>query len=102
MKGFKLKDGDIEIVENKISMVSGNDLLRQTTETVLGTNKGEWVLNPDEGIKFSTILGKKPTLEKDTSNEAMKKYFQNTISDMREDDAELAQKLAERLDGEDE
>lgn len=39
-------------------MVEGNELLLQIIKTVLGTNKGEWVLNPDEGITFANITGK--------------------------------------------
>lgn len=59
MKGFALNsDGDLLIEGNRISMVSGEDLIRQTVQTVLGTNKGEWSLNIDEGIDFSNILGK--------------------------------------------
>ena len=44
-------------------MVSDKELLRQTIESVLGTNKGEWVLNTDEGITFQNILGKNKTEE---------------------------------------
>ena len=59
IKGLKLDNtGDIVIKDNKIEMVEGNDLTTQTIKTVLGTNKGEWVFNPDEGINFATILGK--------------------------------------------
>ena len=39
-------------------MIDGNELLRQTVQSVIGTNKGEWVLNREEGITFSKILGK--------------------------------------------
>lgn len=60
MKGFALdSNGDLLIEGNRISMISGEDLIRQTVQTVLGTNKGEWSLNIDEGIDFSNILGKK-------------------------------------------
>lgn len=59
MKGFKLDDnGDIVISNNKIQMVDGNELLKQTVQSVIGTNKGEWVLNRQEGIMFSNIFGK--------------------------------------------
>lgn len=58
MKGFNLNSyGDVDIQENEIQMVDGNDLLRQTVQSVLGTNKGEWVLNDEEGITFSNLLG---------------------------------------------
>lgn len=58
MQGFKLNNGDVVIENGEIQMTSGADLLRQTVETVLNTNKGEWWLNTDEGITFSNILGK--------------------------------------------
>lgn len=59
MKGFALNsDGDVLIENNEITMVYAEDLIRQTVETVLGTNKGEWSLNIEEGITFSNILGK--------------------------------------------
>ena len=56
MKGFKLdNNGDVIIQNRKIEMTDGNDLIRQTVQTVLGTNKGEWDFNPDEGITFDYI-----------------------------------------------
>lgn len=59
MKGFKLTaDGDIDFSENDIAMVDGIELTKQTVQSVLGTNKGEWFLNPDEGINFNNLLGK--------------------------------------------
>lgn len=59
MIGFALcPDGDVKIKDGQIQMVDGNELLRQTCQTVLGTNKGEWKLNPSEGIDFHTLLGK--------------------------------------------
>jgi len=63
MKGFKLSNGDVVIENNKIVMVDGNDLLRQTVESVLQTNKGEWFLNEDEGINFKAILKKAPDFD---------------------------------------
>ena len=60
MKGFALDDdGDVIIEKGKITMVDGTELIRQTVQTVLGTNQNEWFLNIDEGIDFSNLLGKK-------------------------------------------
>lgn len=60
MKGFKVNsDGDL-IIDNDIEMTNDMDLIRQTIQTVLGTNKGEWFFNVDEGINFDNILTKKP------------------------------------------
>lgn len=58
MKGLKLKNGDLVITNNRVEMVEDNELTRQTIESVLNTNKGEWVLSPDEGIDFHNIIGK--------------------------------------------
>lgn len=60
MKGFALdSNGDVIIEKNKIKLVDGTELIRQTVQTVLGTNKNEWFLNIDEGIDFNNLLGKK-------------------------------------------
>lgn len=64
MKSFLLnKKGDIVLSGGKIQLTSGNDLLRQTVETVIGTNNGEWFLDKDEGINFRAILGKSPNMD---------------------------------------
>lgn len=61
MIGFALdQNGDVVIQNNKIVMVSDNELTRQTMRTVVGTNNGEWFLNTDEGINFKNILVKNP------------------------------------------
>lgn len=60
MKCFRLdSNGDVIIENNKIKMVDGTELISQTIQTVLGTNKNEWFLNIDEGIDFNNLLGKK-------------------------------------------
>lgn len=59
MIGFKLDEkGDVLIENNQIQMVSGDELIKQTVQSVIGTNKGEWFLNEDEGITFENVLGK--------------------------------------------
>lgn len=63
MKGFKLENGDVVISNGRIEMTDGNGLLRQTVESVLQTNKGEWFLNEDEGINFRAILRKMPDFD---------------------------------------
>ena len=57
MIGFEVHDGDLVIVDNDISVLVGNDLTTQTIQSVLSTNKGEWLFNADEGIDFDNILG---------------------------------------------
>ena len=59
MQGFKLdSNGDVMLENGKISIVSGTDLTVQTLKTVIGTNKGEWFMNDDEGIDFDSVIGK--------------------------------------------
>lgn len=51
------------IENNEIQMVEGDELLRQTVQSIINTNKGEWFTDWDEGIEFSNILGKGVTEE---------------------------------------
>lgn len=60
MKCFDVKNGDVVIAKNEITIVSGLELERQMITSVLGTNTGEWFLNENEGINFRTMLTKKP------------------------------------------
>ena len=62
IKGFKVdENGDVVIKNNKIERATGKELLVQTIKQVLGTNKGEWFNNPEEGITFQNVLGKNKT-----------------------------------------
>lgn len=59
MYGFKLTaNGDVSINDGQIETVDGVDLEGQTIKTVIGTNKGEWPFNLNEGVDFRQILGK--------------------------------------------
>ena len=59
MKSFSMADGDV-IISDTIEMVSDNELLRQKVLRVLGTNRGEWSYDKDEGIDFRAVLTKNP------------------------------------------
>lgn len=50
--------GDVFIDQNTIQMVDGDELLKQSAESVIGTNKKEWFLNEDEGINFDNLFQK--------------------------------------------
>lgn len=63
MKGFKLVNGDINIEGGKIRFIEGNELIKQTVQSVLGTNNREWFLNENEGIDFRKILIKNPNYD---------------------------------------
>ncbi len=39
-------------------MIDGPDEIAQSCKVVLGTNKGEWFLNPSLGIDFTKLNGK--------------------------------------------
>lgn len=61
MKGFALDEsGDVIVTAEGIRMTSGTPLLLQTCRQVIGTNKGEWFLDGNEGIRFGNILTKNP------------------------------------------
>lgn len=96
MKGFELLNGDVVIKNGEIQMVSGAELLRQTVETVLNTNKGEWFFDIDEGITFSNILGKRNIKETETP-----KTTTTIVKTVKEivDNPELNKLLQDRLDG---
>lgn len=64
MKSFALDNtGDLLIENNEVQMIEGEELLRQTVQSILATNKGEWFLDWEQGIEFSNILGKGITEE---------------------------------------
>ncbi len=70
IKGFALDEhGDVLIESGAIQMVQGSELTKQTIKTVLGTKKGEWFLNWEEGINYNEILGKKRLASQNTANE---------------------------------
>lgn len=74
MKDFKLDlNGDLVIEQGQLPLISGTDELLQKIRQVLGTNQGEWLLNPQEGIDFSVLLSRKPNsdLVRDTIKNAL-------------------------------
>lgn len=61
MKDFKVDNhGDLVIAKNDLQFVQDKELTAQKCRLVLSTNKGEWLLNRDEGINFGAILVKNP------------------------------------------
>lgn len=63
MKDLRFKDGDLVLTKDDFSMVSGIDEVGQCIESTLGTNLGEFVLEPDLGIEYLNMLGKGVTDE---------------------------------------
>lgn len=61
MKGFAVdKHGDVIIEKNDIRLACDMDLLIQKIRQVLSTNRGEWWLDPKEGIPVQKVLRKNP------------------------------------------
>lgn len=98
MKGFMLTDGDLSITNGEIDIVTGSELTAQTINSVLSTNKGEWLFNKEEGIDFDVILGKQRI--KPTTSSAKDAYYLGEIASLKSTDNALAEKLRRRLDGE--
>lgn len=58
-KGFLLdENNDIVIQDGKFVMIDDTELKRQTLQTILGTEKGEWFRNANEGIDHAFMIGK--------------------------------------------
>ena len=63
MISFSLTDTapyDLRIEDNAIQMARDEALLAEKLQAVWSTNRGEWSLNPREGVRFSEILRKNP------------------------------------------
>lgn len=59
MKGFALDEqGDVVIGKNDVRLAYDTELLVQKIRQILGTNRGEWWLEPKEGIPVQKILKK--------------------------------------------
>ena len=57
------EDGDLVIQRGDLVEVEGIDEIAQRFRFILRTNKGEWFLNPDEGIDFRVFWQKLPDEE---------------------------------------
>ena len=55
---FKMTNGYVDIVENDLMLVGGQEEMRQNTENRLFVNKTEWFLNLDLGLSYEDISGK--------------------------------------------
>jgi hypothetical protein len=56
MKSIELKDGDINVVNGKISTISGNNKLKQQLGKIVLTRIGNY-LHPKYGTEIMNILG---------------------------------------------
>lgn len=59
MKSLRLDEtGDLVFEGNELDLIEGAEELAQCCRIGIGTNKGEWFLDPEIGITFSLFLGK--------------------------------------------
>ena len=63
MQSPKLLNGDLVIENGELLLIDGAEEIAQCCEIVLGTNKGEWFLNPQLGIDFNTLNNKAVSVE---------------------------------------
>lgn len=90
MKDFKLENGDTCIKNNDIVFVSGDDLLRQKIEQILGTNKKEWSFDEEEGIPFAELLTKQ--LDEDRVEDAIQSTLLQVDESLELDELEIETK----------
>ena len=98
MIGFRLKDGDLDIVNGEISMVEDSELKAQTIKQVISTNRGEWLFDKDEGINFGHMF--QDSVRKPQAGEISRQEY-NSLKQNASVYNALAKKLERRLDGED-
>lgn len=69
MNDLKLDEkGDVVIAKDDVQLVSGKDLTVQRIKQILGTNKGEWKLDENEGINMRAMLTKNPNEDEILNN----------------------------------
>lgn len=66
--------GDVILYNNDIEMIFDNEVLAQEARQIIGTSKGEWFLNKNQGIDRKKILVKNPNMDmiKDEILQALK------------------------------
>ncbi|ODB61368.1 DUF2634 domain-containing protein [Paenibacillus polymyxa] len=77
MQSFRLTaDGDLEFdSKGELVMIEGDEELAQCCRVGLGTNEGEWFLNPEIGLAFRLFLGKRAS-EEEMRNELTRALLQ--------------------------
>lgn len=58
MKSPKLQNGDLVIENNDLILISDDEELIQSVRNTLLTRKGEFFLDPEEGVSHDNLLGK--------------------------------------------
>ena len=100
MKNFLLdENGDLVIEHGEIQMAYGAELTAQTLKSVLGTQKGEWFLNWEEGIDLNAILGKRRYASQNSALDNQYIQVINTYAENEDKAKALNERLEKRLDG---
>ncbi|PFJ03223.1 DUF2634 domain-containing protein [Priestia megaterium] len=58
MKSPKLQDRDLVIENNDLVLINDDEELIQSVQNTLLTRKGEFFLDPEEGVSHDNLLGK--------------------------------------------
>lgn len=58
MKSPKLQNGDLVLEDNDLILISDDEELIQSVRNTLLTRKGEFFLDPEEGVSHDNLLGK--------------------------------------------
>jgi len=86
LQSLKLVNGDITFENGELVIIEGGEELAQCCRVGLGTNSGEWFLNPELGIEFMLFLDKNPN-EEEMRDELMRGLLQEeriqTIEDVQ-------------------
>ncbi|QSX19986.1 DUF2634 domain-containing protein [Priestia megaterium] len=54
----KLEGGDLVVENGNLIMISGDEELIQSVQSILRTRKGEFFLDPEYGLSYDNLLGK--------------------------------------------
>ncbi|SFJ44473.1 Protein of unknown function [Paenibacillus sp. UNC496MF] len=74
MFSLKVSGGDLVLENGDFATVTDKEELAQSAEILLGTNQGEWFLDPEMGLNFSALTGK--AVEDETAAEAIRAALQ--------------------------
>jgi len=63
MKSLKLNDGDLQFVNGRLKLISGEEQIIQVLENALSIRKGEWFYNVNSGLSHEEFYKKNPDFD---------------------------------------
>ncbi len=57
MRDLRLVEGDL-LLDEDLATTTGREEVAQSCSILIGTNQGEWWLDPLQGLDFGAVLGK--------------------------------------------